>query len=66
MDLPESEGFDSILVVVNQFSKEVEFIPRTKSMSALDTANCTCAMYGNTMDYPRELFQTEDHNSHHK
>ena len=66
MDLPESEGFDSILVVVNQFSKKVEFIPCTKSMSALDTTNCTCAMYGNTMDYPRELFRTEDHNSHHK
>ena len=44
-DLPESEGFDSILVVVDrfskevdQFSKEVEFIPCTKSVSALDTA----------------------------
>ena len=37
-DLPESEGFDSILVVVNQFSKEVKFIPCTKSISALDTA----------------------------
>ena len=38
MDLPESEGFDSILVVVDRFSKEVEFIPCTKSVSALDTA----------------------------
>ena len=38
MDLPESEGFDSILVVVDQFSKEVEFIPCTKSVSPLDTA----------------------------
>ena len=38
MDLPESEGFNSILVVVDQFSKEVEFIPCTKSVSALDTA----------------------------
>ena len=37
-DLPESERFDSILVVVDQFSKEVEFIPCTKSVSALDTA----------------------------
>ena len=37
-DLPESEGFDSILVVVDQFSKEVEFIPCIKSTSALDTA----------------------------
>ena len=38
MDVPESEGFDNILVVVDQFSKEVEFIPCTKSTSALDTA----------------------------
>ena len=37
-DLPKSEGFDSILVVVNRFSKEVEFIPCAKSTSALDTA----------------------------
>ena len=36
-DLSESKGFDSILVVVDQFSKEVEFIPCTKSVSALDT-----------------------------
>ena len=36
--LPESEGFDSILVVVDRFSKEVEFISCTKSVSALDTA----------------------------
>ena len=38
MDLPESEGFDSILVVVDRFSKEVKFIPCTKSVSTLDTA----------------------------
>ena len=37
-DLRESEGFNSILVVVDRFSKEVEFIPSTKSISALDTA----------------------------
>ena len=37
-DLSESEGFDSILVIVDQFSKEVEFIPCTKSVSTLDTA----------------------------
>ena len=36
-DLPESEGFDSILVVVDWFSKEVKFVPCTKSISALDT-----------------------------
>ena len=37
-DLPESEGFDRILVVVDRFSKEVEFIPCTESISTLDTA----------------------------
>ena len=37
-DLPESEEFNSILVVVDCFSKEVEFIPCTKSVSTLNTA----------------------------
>ena len=36
-DLPESEGFDCILVVVDRFSKEVKFIPCTKKVSALNT-----------------------------
>ena len=37
-DLPLSKGFNSILVVVNHFSKEVEFIPCNKTTTALDTA----------------------------
>ena len=37
-DLPESEGFDSILVVVDRFSKEVEFIHYIKATSALNAA----------------------------
>ena len=37
-DLPLSHGFDMILMVVDQFSKEVELIPCTKTCLALDTA----------------------------
>ncbi|RHW30551.1 hypothetical protein D1B31_23670 [Neobacillus notoginsengisoli] len=37
-DLPDSNGFDSILVVMDRFSKEVEFIPCLKTTTALDTA----------------------------
>ena len=37
-DLPLSYGFDTILTVVDQFSKEVELIPCTKTCLALDTA----------------------------
>ena len=36
--IPLSNGFDSILVVVDCFSKEVEFIPCNKTTTALDTA----------------------------
>ena len=37
-DLPLSHGFDTILMVVDQFSKEVELISCTKTCSALDMA----------------------------
>ena len=37
-DLPLSNGLDSILVIIDQFSKEVEFIPCNKIVTALDTA----------------------------
>ena len=37
-DLPLSNGFDSILMVVDRFSKETKFIPCNKTTTALDTA----------------------------
>ena len=37
-DLPLSHGFDTILMVVDRFSKEVELIPCTKTCLALNTA----------------------------
>ena len=38
MDLPLFNGYNSILTVIDQFSKETEFIPCNKSAMALDTA----------------------------
>ena len=38
MDLPLSNGFDSILTVIDRFSKETKFIPCNKTATALDTA----------------------------
>ena len=63
-DLPLSHGFDAILTVVDQFSKEVELIPCTKTCLALDTASCT--MCGSIMDFHIPSLQTEAHNLLHK
>ena len=37
-EMPESEGYNNILVVVDRFSKESVFIPCTKEETALSTA----------------------------
>ena len=37
-DLPLSYSFNSILTIVNRFSKETEFIQCNKAATALDTA----------------------------
>ncbi|KIK13741.1 hypothetical protein PISMIDRAFT_17785 [Pisolithus microcarpus 441] len=38
MDAPAAGGYDNIMVVVDQFSKEAVFIPTVKTISALGTA----------------------------
>ena len=49
-DLPYTEGYDSVLVVVDRFSKYAHFIPTTKAGSADDTAllyiNNVVALWG--------------------
>ena len=37
MDLPISNGYSSILIIIDLFSKEVEFIPMTKMVTTLET-----------------------------
>ena len=37
-NMPISNGYNSILVVVDRVSKEVEFIPTTKMVTTLETA----------------------------
>ena len=39
VDLPPSEGFTTILVVVDRLSKMAHFLPMIGTPSALDTAN---------------------------
>ena len=36
-DLPISNEYNSILVIIDQFSKEIEFIPITKMVTVLET-----------------------------
>jgi hypothetical protein len=45
--LPQSSGYDSILVVVDRLTKQAHFLPTTESSSTEDTANL----------YAREIFR---------
>ncbi|KIN99403.1 hypothetical protein M404DRAFT_30463 [Pisolithus tinctorius Marx 270] len=38
MELPEAQGFNNVMVVVDRFSKEVVFAPTVKEVSSLQTA----------------------------
>jgi small neutral amino acid transporter SnatA (MarC family) len=38
-DLPSSQGFDSILTIVDQFTKMAHFLPYIKNISSQETKN---------------------------
>ena len=54
-DLPLSHGYDSILMVVDHLSKEVELIACTKTCSALDTAKLFLANVWKHHGLPRSI-----------
>ena len=63
-DLPLSDGFDSIFVMVNQgLSKGVTLIPCNKQSLHYKLQTCWSEKSSNNLDYPIRLSQTEDHNS---
>ena len=64
MDLPPVNGFDSILVVVDQgLTKGVILIPCDKTITAKGTAKLFCIK---GLAYLTKSSQTEGHNSHQR
>ena len=54
-DLPLSNGYDLILVIVDHFSKEVEFIPCNKTVTTLETAKLYLFHVWKNHDLPRTI-----------
>ena len=67
MDPPPADGYNSILVVVDQgLSKGVIFVPCNKTLTSEDTARLLLENLLNDLDFRIKLFQTEDLNLHQK
>ena len=62
-ELLESNGQDSIMVVVDSVTKRSHFMSTVTTILSIGQPNFTSNMYGSTMDCPRELSQTEGCNS---
>ncbi|OBZ66806.1 hypothetical protein A0H81_13354 [Grifola frondosa] len=63
-DLPESEGFDSLLVVVDHdVTKGIVLTPCNKTIDAIGTADLLHRNVYDDTDFQTESFQTEDPNS---
>ena len=56
--LPESQGKNAILVIVDRFSKQVHVIPTTVTLSAEETARLLSIIYSDYMEYPKRLSPT--------
>ena len=54
-DLPISNGYDSILVVIGRFSKEVEFIPTTKTVTTLKTTKLYLFNIWKNHEFPHSI-----------
>jgi len=61
--LPLVQGYDSILVVVDRFTKIAHFIPTTEKTSAERLTQLLEIIFGSYTDYQIALFQIKDHNS---
>ena len=59
VDLPPSNSYDSILVVVDRLTKMAHFVPCKKTASSEDTARLFLRIYIATMAYRMMLFLTE-------
>ena len=49
-ELPQSHGYDSILVAVDQLSKRAHFIPTTSDLPHLELPGCFDMVSGSYMD----------------
>ena len=50
--LPTSQGYDAIMVVIDQFTKYVIAVPTTGEISSMGTAKLSATMYGNSLESP--------------
>jgi hypothetical protein len=58
IELPPSQGYDSIMVFVDRFTKQAHFVPYTAK--GFDAPNLA-PMFRQNIDIPLISYQTEDH-----
>ena len=58
-ELPECEGYDNVLVIMDKLTKYAIFIPTTTAITERETAKLFFSMLFPNMVYPNRLFPTE-------